>query len=103
MSDSTAPALPGIGKELRSVVKHLEVVASHVRICARMLEAQNADDDGDAVVVLRQTVGGSLYSQTRRLARLASRCDGKPADDDFLQDEQSDGAEEHGDENGEAP
>jgi hypothetical protein len=87
MSDSTTPTPQEIGAELRSVVKHLDVVASHVRVCATMLEAQNADDDVDAVVVLRQTVGGSLYGQTRRLARLASRCDGLPADEDYLDDD----------------
>ena len=91
MSDPNTPTLPEIGQELRSVVKHLEVVASHVRVCAGMLEAQDADNDRDVVVVLKQTVGTSLYSQTRRLARLAHRCDGLPVEADYEDDSNADG------------
>jgi hypothetical protein len=104
MSDSITPTLPEIGQELRCVVKHLNVVASHVVVCTKALEQQAADEDVDVAVVLRQTVGVSLYSQTSRLARLAARCDGKPVDDDYLPDEPpSDGTDEHGDDKGEAP
>src|SRR5579862_8915846 len=98
MSDSTTPTLPEIGAELRSVVKHLDVAAAHVRVCATMLEATGADTDPDAGVVLRVSVGTSLYSQTQRLARLAARCDGRPVDEEYA-DEEGDSNED----NGEAP
>ncbi|MDB6082138.1 MAG: hypothetical protein JWN43_19 [Gammaproteobacteria bacterium] len=69
--------LEAVGAELRSVVKHLESVASHVTVCRKALESQNADDDTDIAAVLRVSVWGLLFSQTRRLA---SRCDGRPVE-----------------------
>ncbi len=99
MTESTAPTLPEIGAELRRTVKHLEVLASHVRVCVGMLQVQDADNDRDVVVVLRQTVGTSLYSQTRRLARLAARCDGQPVEADYTdEDDDSEGQAREGDE-----
>ena len=87
MSD---PTLPEIGAELRSVVKRLSTVASHVVVAIKALEHQAADDDVDVAVVLRQTVSASLYSQTQRLSRLAARCDGKPVDADTDEDGEPD-------------
>jgi hypothetical protein len=74
------PTLEAVGGELRSVVKYLESVASHVTVCRKALESHNADDDTDIAAVLRVSVWGLLFSQTRRLARLASRCDGRPVE-----------------------
>jgi len=74
------PTLEAVAGELRSVVTHLESVASHVTVCHRALEEQSSDDDTDVATVLRVTVGVLLFSQTQRLARLASRCDGRPAE-----------------------
>jgi hypothetical protein len=39
------PTLPTVGKELRTVIEHLEVIQSHVVVCSKALEEQNADDD----------------------------------------------------------
>jgi len=86
--------MDAVGAELRSVVTHLESVASHVTTCRLALEAQSSDDDIDVANVLRASVGVLLHSQTRRLARLASRCDGKPVDDD----DDDAGADDGGDE-----
>jgi hypothetical protein len=74
------PTLDAVGAELRSVVRQLESVASHVTVCRKALESQDADDDTDIAAVLRVSVWGLLFSQTRRLARLASRCDGRPVE-----------------------
>lgn len=88
---TTPPTLPVIGAALRSVVLHLHVVASHIVVCTKALEHQAADDDIDVVVVLRQTVGTSLFSQTSRLSRLASRCDGLPPDDEDMEEDDDSG------------
>jgi len=88
------PTLEAVAGELRSVVTHLESVASHVTVCHRALEEQSSDDDTDVATVLRITVGGLLDRQTRQLARLASRCDGKPVDDN----DDDAGADDGGDE-----
>jgi hypothetical protein len=72
--------LDTVGAELRSVVKYLESLASHVTVCRKALESQNAEEDSDIATVLRVSVGSLLFSQTQRLARLASKCDGKPVD-----------------------
>src|SRR5258708_4544632 len=74
------PTLEDVAAELRNTVQHLESAASHVTVCRRALEAQDADDDIDIAAVLRTSVGNLLFSQTRRLARLASRCDGRPVE-----------------------
>jgi hypothetical protein len=74
------PTLEAVGAELRSVVKHLESVASHVTVCRRALESQDADDDIDIAAVLRVSVVSLLFSQTQRLARLAAKCDGRPVE-----------------------
>jgi hypothetical protein len=101
MSDPTTPTLPEIGAELRSVVKYLNTVASHVIVCTKALEHQAAEADTDVALVLRVTVGASLYSQTQRIARLASRCDGLPVDDDYVDEDEADAI--GADDNGEAP
>ncbi len=96
---SETPTLQSIGTELRAVVQRFEVLAAHVRVCATMLEAQSADNDRDAGVVLRETVGTSIYSQTRRLARLAARCDGQPVEADYTdEDDDTEGQAREGDE-----
>ena len=82
---SEQPTLPAFGTELRAVVGHLEVLASHVRVCTNALEGKAADDDLDVAVVLRETIGTSLYSQTHRLARLAARCDGLPVGEEYME------------------
>jgi hypothetical protein len=84
------PTLELVGAELRQIAGHLESVAAHVCVAAKALEAQDADADVDVATVLRVSVSSLLYSQTRRLARLASKCDGRPdddADDDLDDDE----------------
>ena len=74
------PTLEAVGAELRSVVRHLESVAAHATVCRKALESQDADDDTDIAAVLRVSVVGLLFSQTRRLARLAAKCDGRPVE-----------------------
>jgi len=84
------PTPEAIGAELRNVAKYLESVASHVTVCRKALESQNADDDIDIAFVLRVTVGVLLDRQIRRLARLASKCDGKPVESLDEDDEDDD-------------
>src|SRR5262245_32513763 len=78
------PTLPGVGQELRLVLKRLEAIHSHVRVCSEALKQQNADEDFDVTVVLRLGVTFPLEKERQRLAKLASECDGEPIGDDYV-------------------
>jgi hypothetical protein len=81
------PSRSEIGKELRGVLERLKGVHHHSVVVSKCLVEQNADDDYDAAEVIRLSITFPLDRERRLLAKLASRCDGEPVNEDLVDED----------------